>query len=440
MIGVPDATHDASLRSWVETANTATTDFPIQNLPFGSFRRRGAAGDGSLGVAIGDRVLDLAACKRRGMLGAAAAPVEEVLDDTTLNRLMAAGNGPVRALRAALVELLAAGNAAAARRADEITVAMADVELLLPVRIGGYTDFYASIHHATNVGRILRPENPLLPNYKYVPVGYHGRASSVVVSTTAVRRPSGQIKDDAHAAPSVGPTRRLDYEGELGAFIGGTNGLGEPVPLARATERLWGVCLLNDWSARDIQAWEYQPLGPFLSKNFATSISPWVVTLDALAPFRAPLAARPPGDPEPLPYLSDADDYARGALALTLEVWLESAVMRERGLAAMRISRGSFTDMYWTLGQLVAHHTVGGCNLQPGDLIGSGTVSNAARESAGCLLERTVLGTEPLMLPSGERRAFLEDGDDVILRGYAERDGWHRVGLGECRGRVLPAT
>jgi fumarylacetoacetase len=430
-----DATHDPSLQSWVASANDPGSEFPIQNLPFGIFRRRGAA-VGSVGVAIGDRVLDLVAARDAGLITGGGT---EFAGDSTLNRLMGAGRGVAGMLRASIVDALATGNSAAATRAARIIVAQSDVELLMPVRIGGYSDFYASIHHAMNVGSMFRPDNPLLPNYKYVPIGYHGRASSIVVSGTQVRRPSGQLKDDAHPAPTLGPSRRLDYEIELGAFVGPGNPLGHPIPIARANAHLWGVCLLNDWSARDMQSWEYQPLGPFLSKNFATTISPWVVTCDALAPFWVAPAARPAGDPDPLPYLTDDSDRSHGALALTLEVWLRSRAMRDSGAPAMLVSRGSFAGMYWTLAQLLTHHASGGCNLQPGDLIGSGTVSNETRESRGCLLERAWRGTEPLELPTGERRAFLEDGDEVTMRGYAERGGHRRIGLGACTGMVLPA-
>lgn len=431
-----DATHDPALRSWVAAANDPATDFPIQNLPFGVFRRRRGNESPGIGVAIGDRVLSLTACARGGLLTGEAAPFARLVIDDSLNRLMAHGREAARALRRALVEVLEVGNASAERRAAEITVPMADVELLLPVHIGDYTDFYASIHHATNVGGMFRPDNPLLPNYKYVPIGYHGRASSVVVSGTPVQRPTGQTRDDANVAPVFGPTRRLDYEVELGIYVGVGNALGESVPLARAEQHLWGVCLVNDWSARDLQSWEYQPLGPFLAKNFATTVSPWVVTLDALDPFRTPAPIRPPGDPAPLPYLTDPANQETGGIDVTLEVWLQSRMMREKGLPPMIVSRGSFAEMYWTVAQLLAHHGSNGCNLRTGDLIASGTVSGATPESRGCLLERTWRGTEPLELPDGERRSFLEDGDEVIMRGAAHRDGRRRVGLGECRGTV----
>jgi fumarylacetoacetase len=431
-----EATFDPALRSWVESANDVACDFPIQNLPFGVVRAKNQS-RGELGVAIGDHVLRLAACVRADLLQGLPPGVPEILETaSTLNPLMALGRGVSAALRSQLAELLRHGNAGAASRAGELLVSRKDVEVLLPAQIGDYSDFYASLHHATNVGSMFRPDNPLLPNYKFVPIGYHGRASSIVASGTAVRRPSGQTRDDPNAPPTFGPSRRLDYEMELGAFIGTGNVPGDPIPLANAEEHLWGVCLVNDWSARDIQTWEYQPLGPFLSKSFATTISPWVVTLDALTPFRVPATPRPSDDPAPLPYLSDAGDRERGGIDLTLEVWLRSPRMREKGTGAMLVSRGSFRDMYWTLGQMVTHHASNGCNLRPGDLIASGTVSGPTREARGCLLERTQRGKEPLELPTGEQRAFLADGDEVTMRGYAERDGFRRIGLGECVGTV----
>jgi fumarylacetoacetase len=310
---------------------------------------------------------------------------------------------------------------------------------VLPARVGDYTDFYASIHHATNVGSMFRPDNALLPNYKYVPIGYHGRASSLVASGSAVRRPKGQTRDDAAASPVFGPTKRLDYELEVGAFIGPGNSLGASIPLAEAEQHVAGLCLVNDWSARDIQAWEYQPLGPFLAKNFATTVSPWIVTMAALAPFRTPAATRAPDDPAPLPYLHDDANQQSGGIAITLEVLLTSSRMRANGVAPMRVSRGDFAGMYWTLAQLVTHHASNGCNLQPGDLLASGTVSGSTPESRGCLLERTWRGTEPLSLPTGETRRFLEDDDEVILRGWCERDGFRRIGFGECRGTIASA-
>jgi fumarylacetoacetase len=311
--------------------------------------------------------------------------------------------------------------------------------MLLPAEIGDYTDFYASIHHATNVGSMFRPDNPLLPNYKWIPIGYHGRASSIVASGTHVQRPVGQTRDGNDGPPTFGPSRRLDYELEVGAFVGRGNSLGTPVAVDDAEEHLFGLCLVNDWSARDIQAWEYQPLGPFLAKSFATTISPWIVTLDALAPFRAPLAARPADDPQPLPYLTSPRVSDAGAFDIALEVYLSTARMRDAGERPFCVSAGRFTDMYWTVSQLLAHHTSNGCNLRPGDLLASGTVSGPTKESRGCLLERAWRGTEPIALPSGETRAFLQDGDEVTLRGSCERPGRRRIGFGECVGRLVPA-
>jgi fumarylacetoacetase len=306
------------------------------------------------------------------------------------------------------------------------------VTLALACEIGDYTDFYASAHHATNVGSMFRPDNPLLPNYKWLPVGYHGRASSIVLSGTDVRRPHGQTVEDPAGPPVYAASRRLDYELELGAFLGPGNAMGETIPAALAGDHLFGVCLLNDWSARDMQTWEYQPLGPFLAKSFATSISPWVITMDALEPFRCAPEPRLAGDPRSLPHLTTGAD----AYAITLEVWLRSERMAE----PVRVSRGNFSAMYWTLAQMVAHHASNGCPLRPGDLIGSGTVSGPEKGNRGCLLELTWKGAEPLELPTGELRRFLEDGDEVIFRGWCEAPGFRRIGLGECRGRVLPAA
>ena len=432
------ATVDPALRSWVESANDPETDFPIQNLPFGRFRRP-RPGQEELGVAIGDQVLSLRAAAAAGLLDGLPGGVADVVRGRSLNALMALGRTVAQQLRIRLVDILRVENADAAARAQDLVLAQRQLEMLLPADIGDYTDFYASIHHASNVGGMFRPDNALLPNYKYVPIGYHGRASSIVVSGSPVTRPAGQTRDDANAPPVFAPTRRLDYEMEVGVFIGRGNDLGRPITPADAEQSMWGLCLVNDWSARDIQAWEYQPLGPFLAKNFATTISPWVVTLDALEPFRVAPASRPAGDPAPLPYLLDARDRERGAFAITLQVWIESAKMRDSGTGAMLVSRGDFREMYWTLAQLTTHHASNGCNLRPGDLLASGTVSGATKESRGCLLERTWRGTEPLELPTGERRAFLEDGDDVIMRGYAQRDGYRRIGFGECTGRIAGA-
>jgi fumarylacetoacetase len=421
----------AVMQSWVESANDGRTDFPLSNLPFGAFRHPDR--DACIGVAIGDRILDLRATAEAGLFAGLDEQINASCKQDSLNSLMALSREASRALRARLTELLSEQSNRG--RVEPRLVPQEGVQVLLPARIGGYTDFYASIYHATNVGRLFRPDNPLLPNYKYVPIGYHGRASSIVVSGSDIQRPCGQTKAADAAAPSFGPSRTVDYELEVGFFIGSGNALGHPIPITEAESHIFGLCLLNDWSARDIQAWEYQPLGPFLAKNFATTISPWVVTMDALEPFRVPAFARPEGDPEPLPYLSAAADRARGGIDLKLEVLLRPKGMIEPVL----VSRGNLRDLYWTLAQMLTHHASNGCNLQPGDLMGTGTVSGASRDSLGCLLEIARRGTEPLQLPNGEMRKFLEDGDEVIFRGYCEHEGFERIGFGECRGIVLPA-
>lgn len=417
-----DATHDPRLHSWVASANVAGCDFPIQNLPFGRFRVAGGAA--RIGVAIGDQILDLRAVG--------------LVDTDDMNALMAAAPAQRQVLRARLSQGLAAGSALQAAW-QQALVPQAQAEMLLPCRIGDYTDFYTSVHHATNVGRQFRPDNPLLPNYKWVPIGYHGRASSIGVSGAnggQVKRPMGQLKAADAAAPVLAPSRRLDYELELGWFIGQGNAQGEPIAIGEAEQHLFGVALFNDWSARDIQGWEYQPLGPFLSKNFASTLSPWVVTLEALAPFRAPFT-RPEGDPQPLPYLDSADNRAQGAFAITLEVLLQTARMRAEGMAPAVLSRTDTTRAaYWTPAQLVAHHTVNGCNLHSGDLLGSGTLSGPGTDEAGSLLELAVAGQRPVQLPNGEQRSFLEDGDTLTLRGWCERPGAVRIGLGEASATI----
>ncbi|MDI1337366.1 MAG: fumarylacetoacetase [Lacunisphaera sp.] len=437
MLSLP--ANDPARRSWLESANDAATDFPLQNLPYGAFRTEADAG-ARIGVAIGDRILDLRAAAQAGLLPAGVAPA---CQSSVLNALMALGAPAWSTLRQRLSELLGADSCPAVAmrtRVEACLVPLRAATMLLPAAVGDYTDFYASSFHATNVGAMFRPGPPLLPNYKWVPVGYHGRSSSLVVSGTPVRRPCGQILPADATVPVVGPTQNLDYELELGAFVGSGNQHGESIPLAQAAGQLFGVVLLNDWSARDIQSWEYQPLGPFLAKNFATTISPWVITLEALAPFRVPAFPRPATDPAPLPYLSDPGNAALGGLDLTLEVWLLTPRMRAAGAAPHRLSSGNFQKMYWTLAQLLTHHASNGCNLRPGDLLGSGTVSGETKDSRGCLLELTWRGAEPLTLPNGEARRFLHDGDEVILRGHAERPGARRIGLGECRGIVLPAA
>jgi fumarylacetoacetase len=437
MIPVVDETHDPALRSWVDSANGAT-DFPIQNLPFGVFRRADTTDTARVGVAIGSMIFDVASANDHGLFHGDAATAAATCATPGLNGLMASGRPAWSALRRAISALLR-HDSNVARSGKTLLVPMEDADLLVPARIGNYTDFYASIDHATNVGRMFRPDNPLLPNYKYVPIGYHGRASSIVPSGAHVRRPNGQRKPAEATEPVFGPTRALDYECEVGAFVGPGTMLGETLPMRAAAEQLFGYCLVNDWSARDIQSWEYQPLGPFLSKSFATTVSPWVVTADALAPFRVPASVRPSGDPKPLAYLHDEDDAARGGVDIVLEVSIRTRAMRERGEAAARVSRARFADMYWTMGQMVAHHASNGCNLQPGDLLASGTVSGPEPTARGCLLELTRRGAEPLALPHGETRGFLEDGDEVIMRGECSRDGYARVGFGECRGTILPS-
>ncbi|MBL8303914.1 MAG: fumarylacetoacetase [Ideonella sp.] len=432
-----DATHDPALQSWVTSANAADTDFPIQNLPYGRFRRAGSGEAWRIGVAIGDQVLDLALAASRGRWDADVAQLLAPLAAGDLNTLMAQGAPARRQLRQALSQALSAEGGQAEALAGCL-VAQDQVELTVPCHIGDYTDFFVGIHHATAVGKLFRPDNPLLPNYKWVPIGYHGRASSIVPSGTPVRRPRGQVPG-ADGVPSLAPSQRLDHELELGIFIGRGNTLGEPVDIRDAEEHLFGVTLFNDWSARDLQAWEYQPLGPFLAKNFASTVSPWVVTMEALAPFRAPFV-RPDGEPQPLPYLDAPSNRAQGALDIRLEVRLQTAAMREAGEPAVTLSRSRASEAaYWTPAQLVAHHTVNGCNLQPGDLLGSGTLSGAGPGEAGSLLELSLGGKQPVMLPNGERRSFLQDGDTLVLAGWCERPGARRIGFGPCSGTVLPA-
>jgi fumarylacetoacetase len=421
-----------TMHSWVPSANDPRGDFPLENLPYGIFRHDG--GPASVGVAIGDHVLDVRACARVGLLEGLPGVLIAAGQAKSLNALMAQGRPYWRLMRQRLTELLS--DRQYRDIVEPLLLPMAVAEMLPPAVIGDYTDFYASIYHATNVGKLFRPDNPLLPNYKWVPIGYHGRASSIVLSGAPVRRPCGQSKDAAEETPRFGPSRSLDYELEVGLFIGLGNRLGEPIPIGAAEEHIFGLCLVNDWSARDLQAWEYQPLGPFLAKSFATTISPWIVTMEALEPFRAPASARAEGDPQPLPYLTAAGDRERGGIDLTLEVYLSSRKMRAEGAAPLRVSRGNLRALYWTPAQLVAHHASNGCNLRPGDLLASGTVSGPTRDGAGCLLEITRRGAEPLTLPEGETRRFLEDGDEVTIRGYCEREGAARIGFGECRGII----
>jgi fumarylacetoacetase len=437
-----DATHDPALTSWVDSANAADSDFPIQNLPLGRFSRAGSGQAPRAGVAIGDQVLDLALAAAvpgwAAGLGAARADALAALAAGDVNRFLALGPAVRGALRQALSAALATGSPHQAALAPCL-LPQAEAVMALPCAIGDYTDFYTGIHHATAVGRLFRPDQPLMPNYKWVPIGYHGRSSSIVVSGTPVRRPLGQTAPaaDGDGRPGFGPCQRLDHELELGLVVGSANPLGQPLTMKQAEAALAGVVLLNDWSARDLQAWEYQPLGPFLAKNFASSVSPWLVTMEALAPFRRPFV-REPGEPAPLPHLDSAANREAGAIDITLEVWLHTAQAQAAGQAPVRLSQGRWPEAaYWTAAQLVAHHTSNGCNLQPGDLLGTGTLSGPLPGQAGSLLELTQGGKQPITLPDGTQRRFLQDGDTLVLRGFAQAPGARRIGLGECRGTVL---
>ncbi|MBC7802338.1 MAG: fumarylacetoacetase [Candidatus Parcubacteria bacterium] len=418
-----NATHAPDLKSWVESANAEGSDFPIQNLPFGIFRRKGSKERPRGGVAIGDQILDLAA------VGLNTGP--------TLNVLAAAGRPAWKALRNLLSSLLS--DPGHRKKASRYLVPMAKADLFLPVAIGDYSDFYTGIHHAVTVGKIFRPDNPLLPNYHWVPIGYHGRASSIVVSGTPITRPNGQTRAADAPAPAFGPSRRLDFELELGLVVGPGNPLGKPVPIARAMDHVFGMVLLNDWSARDIQAWEYQPLGPFLAKSFASTVSPWVVTMEALEPFRCPAFARTGEQPAPLPYLANKADQREGGFAIDMEMHLRSAKMRSQKLPPVRLARSNFRHSFWTAAQIVTHQASNGCNLQPGDLLGSGTISGPTPDSQGSMLELTQGGKTPIALPGGETRVFLEDGDQVIQRSRCQREGYAAIGFGDASGMIRPA-
>ena len=426
-----DESHDPARRSWVDSAN-GHTDFPVQNLPYGIFAPPG--GDARAGAAIGDCIVDLRALARAGLLPVAVAAA---LAMPTLNILMALPQKDRRELRLRLSALLSDASQSAVIK--PFLFAAKDCALHLPAAVGDYTDFYVGIHHAMNIGKLFRPDNPLLPNYKYVPIGYHGRASSIRPSGVPVRRPVGQRKPPDAQEPVFGPSTRLDYEVELGVWIGPGNALGDPIAIAEAAQHIAGFCLLNDWSARDFQAWEYVPLGPFLAKNFHTTISPWVVTAEALAPFRMAQPPRPEGDPPPLPYLLDEADQSRGALAIELEAYLRSAGMRERAEPPLRLSRAPASTMYWTAQQIVTHHASNGCNLRPGDLLGSGTVSGPTRDSYGSLMELTDGGKAPIDLRAGESRLFLEDWDELSLKAVARQGAYIPIGFGECRATIVPA-
>ncbi len=428
-----DETHDPAARSWVESANSSP-DFPIQNLPFGVFRS-GGAGAPRIGVAIGDRILDLMRCDDCGLFVGLSDGLRDAVSASSLNALMMLGPDAMAQLRGCLFHIL---DARGGRADAALLVAMHDAELIVPMVIGDYSDFYASIDHALNVGALFRPDRQLPPSYRHQPIGYHGRSSSILPSGTPIVRPSGQYVPEDANRPIVAATEQLDYELELGALVGRGNALGHPVALDDAEARLFGVCLLNDWSARDIQRWESQPLGPFLGKSFATSISPWIVTLEALAPFRCAPKRRASDDPALLPYLRSEMHDANGGFDIACEAFLSSAEMRDRELPPDRLGRSQFRDLYWTFAQMVTHHTRNGCNLRPGDLIGSGTISGQTDDALGCLLERT--RSQPVRLATGETRRFLADGDEVVLRARCHRAGFVSIGLGECRGRIVAAA
>lgn len=420
-------------RSWVTTANDPATGFPLANLPFGAFLR---GHDRHIGIAIGDGILDLRACVDLGYFDSLPAGIRNACWQPDLNALMAQGRAAARTLREAATNILGEYTGSRDKR---LIVPQSDATMVLPVAIPDYTDFYASIEHATRAGRLFRPDQPLLPNYKYLPIGYHGRASSIVLSGTPIRRPRGQIKSPDAATPAYRATNALDYEIEAGFFIGQGTDHGESIPIEQAEDHIFGVCLVNDWSARDIQSWEYQPLGPFLGKSFATSISPWIVTLDALEPFRIPSLARHSGDPNPLPYLADPTDSIRGAFDIQMDVYLRTAKMRDAGRQPVRLSHSSLESLYWTPAQMLTHHASNGCPMRPGDLLATGTVSGEDDSSRGCLLEITERGAKPLKLPNGETRTFLRDGDEVILRAQCEKPDHPRISFGECRGKIEPA-
>lgn len=440
MSTIINETHDPNLRSWVESANDSNTDFPIQNLPFGLFKRQGDDSE-CPGVAIGDQIFDIQAAFSENLFkGELAREAAEVFC-YSIENLQIIGQRYCMALRHELSRLLRVDEKNdQIRKFQELLVPMAEAQLELPAYIGDYTDFYASVYHATNIGKMFRPDQPLIPNYKWIPIGYHGRASSIVPSGTLIRRPVGQTMPDGATAPSFGPSKVLDYELEVGFFVGQGNEQGQPVPITEAEDHIFGLCLVNDWSARDIQRWEYQPLGPFLSKSFATSISPWIVTAEALAPFRVPAFKREEGDPRPLPYLDSPENRERGGFDINLEVLIQTEQMRQQNLAPHRLSASNTKDLYWTFAQMLTHHSSNGCNLRSGDLLASGTVSGATKDSQGSLIELTERGARPITLPTGEIRRFLEDGDEIILRGYCEREGFRRIGFGECRGRIMPGS
>lgn len=432
-------THDPNLKSWLESANAPDTDFPIQNLPFCSFtlNHLDYTEISRTGVALGDFIIDVFS-----VLHSQTISPEESDKIRQLEYRFKFFKDPlvITKIRSELVKLFSDDCAAETQdKLKQYLHRISDCSFVNIEKIGDYTDFYCSIFHATNVGAMFRPDNPLLPNYKYIPIGYHGRASSIVVSGTDVKRPKGQNRADAEQPPVFIPAKNLDYEMEVGFFVGKGNQMGESIPIEKAEEHIFGLCLVNDWSARDIQAWEYQPLGPFLAKNFATTISPFVVTMEALAPFRVPAFEREEGDPQPLDYLDGEANKKFGGFDIKLEVYLQTAKMRDENTEPFLLSRSNMKDLYWTIGQMLTHHASNGCNLQTGDLMATGTVSGREKSERGCLLELTWRGKEPIELPNGETRRFLEDGDEIIMKGFCEREGFRRIGFGECRGRILPA-
>ena len=430
-------THDINLTSWVESANIKGCDFPIQNLPFAEFRTKNTNEKFRGGVAIGDQVIDLAKLSHLNIFTGDAKTALDAASESTLNTFMGLGKQYWSALRLALSKALREG-AQQQKEMQSTLIAQADIEFSLPCRIGDYTDFYTSIYHATAVGSLFRPDNPLLPNYKWVPIGYHGRSSSIDVSGQTFHRPKGQTKAPDADTPSFGPCKRLDYELELGIYLGKGNALGDAIAIENAENHVFGFCVFNDWSARDLQAWEYQPLGPFLAKNFASTVSPWIVTTEALAPFRTSWT-RDENDPQPMPYLESAANREQGAFDIQMDVKIQTQKMRDENHQPKQVSASSFKHSYWTVAQMVTHHTVNGCNFMPGDMLGSGTQSGPTHKEAGSLLELSRGGKEKITLSNGEQRSFLEDGDNVIMRGWCEKPGYARIGFGSVESTVLPA-
>ncbi len=450
-----DETHDQNLKSWVESANDPKSDFPIQNLPFVMFDDDSSSCS-YIAVAIGDKVLNLHVLEEQGFFD------EKTWDELSfygcsLNGMANASYETRKRFRTRLQDLLKVDGCDDLRKCEFLDSVLKDrgqVKMTMPFEIGDYTDFYASLFHATNVGCMFRPDNPLLPNYKHIPIGYHGRASSIVPSGTSIKRPVGQqAPTEEGGSPGFGPCKLLDYEMEMGVVVGRGNELGEPVSIEDAEDHMLGLCILNDWSARDLQKWEYVPLGPFLAKNFASTVSPYIVTMEALAPFRCPAEERDASDPQPLPYMDSDANRKAGGFDIKVEVHIASAKMREQGMEPVHLSTANLKDMYWTLAQMITHHTVNGCNLQPGDLLGSGTISGPTRGARGSMLELTwdgdpfanppisAPGTQrtPIVLPTGEERKFVGDGDEIIMKAYCEREGYRRIGFGECRGIIEPA-